>query len=137
MDPKTYHIVIVKKPQLLLRVSKIRIILDGKDIYPVETDIKLVIDVDHNNPVLVVTDGFHISRPLELVYNHLSTYYFRIECGMDDGQVIAGLTLTLFFFILGLVTRWWIFGALSFGPVLYILFLYYIKRKDFLSLRPM
>jgi hypothetical protein len=54
---------------------------------------------------------------------------------MDDGQLVAGLALTMIFFVAGLATRWWIFGALSFSPVLYILFLYYIKRKDFLSLR--
>ncbi|TDX02256.1 hypothetical protein [Dinghuibacter silviterrae] len=119
-----------------MRVSRIRIVLDGKDIYPIGNE-KVVIDVDHNNPVLVVTDGFHISRPLELVYYHLNTYYFRVECGMDDGQLIAGLALTMLFFLTGMLTRWWIFGVLSFGPVLYILFLYYIKRKDFLSLRPM
>ncbi len=134
---RSYHIVVVKKPQLLLRVSRIRIVLDGKDIYPLENNKKVVIDVDHNNPILVVTDGYHISRPLELVYYHLNTYYFRVECGMDDGQLIAGLCLTFVFFLVGLVMRMWVFPLLSLAPVLYILFLYYINRKDFLSLRAM
>jgi len=112
-------------------------VVDGKDIYPLENNKKVLIHVDHNSPVVVVTDGFHISRPLELVYHHLHTYYFRVECGMDDGQLIAGLALTSLFFLAGIFTRWWIFGLLSMAPILYILFLYYIKRKDFLSLRAM
>jgi hypothetical protein len=56
---------------------------------------------------------------------------------MDDGQLIAGLSLTLFFFLVGLMTRWWIFPVISMAPIFYILFLYYINRKDFLSLRAM
>jgi hypothetical protein len=122
---------------LLLRLSKIRIVLDGKDIYPVENNQKVTIHVDHNNPIVVVTDGYHISRPLELVYHHLNTYYFRVECGMDDGQLVSGLTLTTVFFLAGFFTHWLVFALLSMAPILYILFLYYIRRKDFLSLRAM
>jgi hypothetical protein len=118
-------------------VSRIRIILDGKDIYPVDNNQKVVIHVDHNNPIVVVTDGYHISRPLELVYHHLNTYYFRVECGMDDGQLVSGLTLTTVFFLAGFFTHWLTFALLSLAPILYILFLYYIRRKDFLSLRAM
>lgn len=137
LPKKNYHVVVVKKPQLMLRLSRISIVLDGKDIYPLENNKKVLIDVDHNNPVLVVTDGFHISRPLELVYHHLNTYYFRVECGMDDGQLISGLTLSAIFFLAGLFTHWVIFPLISTVPILYVLFLYYLRRKDFLSLRAM
>lgn len=135
LPKRLYHVVIVKKPQLMLRLSRISVILDGKDIYPLESGHKVLIDIDHNNPVLVVTDGYHISKPLELVYHHLNTYYFRVECGMDDGQLISGLSISLLFFLTGLLTHWVIFPLLSLGPIFYILFLYYILRKDFLSLR--
>lgn len=93
--------------------------------------------VDHNNPVIVVTDGFHITKPLELVYHHLNTYYFKVECSLTDVQLIYGLVFCLMFVILGLASGFLFFQLLSFIPIIYILYLYYIDRKDFLAIRAM
>jgi len=119
----------------MLRLSTVSIVLDGKDIYPLGNDQKLVIDIDHNNPVLVVTDGFHISRPLELVYHHLHTYYFRVECGVDDVQLACGFTISAMLLFLGFVTHWLVFPIVSSIPVIYVVAMYFLNRKDFLSLR--
>jgi hypothetical protein len=118
-------------------LSRIQIVLDGKDIYPMGNREELVIHVDHNNPVLVVTDGYHISRPLELVYHHLNTYYFRVECGMDDGQLIIAAIIAGFFTMMGLVTHLVIYPIIAMLPVIYTMVQYYIRKKDFLNLRPM
>ncbi|MER3499386.1 MAG: hypothetical protein C4308_12520 [Chitinophagaceae bacterium] len=108
--------------------------VNGRDIYPVRHGERIVITVEENNPRLVVTDGYHITQPLELVYHHLHTYYFKIVCAIDNVQLVAGFTLLAFCYLLGLATGFLILKIASLFPILYFLFLYYINRKDFIQI---
>jgi hypothetical protein len=119
---------------VLLSFLKIRVIVNGKDIYPLTSNKPVVITVDRNNPKIVVTDGFHFTKPLELVYHHLNTYYFKVVCAIGDFQLIAGLFFLTFFYLIGFYSGLFVVKLLSFLPLLYILFLYYINRKEFLQL---
>jgi len=95
----------------------------------------VTISVDKNHPKLVVTDGYHFTKPLELVYHHLHTYYFKIVCVIDDTQLLAGGGLLVFFFFIGLVTNILALKLISLFPILYFLFVYYINRKEFIQLQ--
>jgi hypothetical protein len=53
-----YHIVITRKNQVLLSFLKIRVVVNGKDIYPLLNNRPVVITVQENHPKIVVTDGF-------------------------------------------------------------------------------
>ncbi|HVZ56582.1 MAG TPA: hypothetical protein VG870_07985 [Chitinophagaceae bacterium] len=110
-------------------------IVNDHDIYPIRRGEKLVIPLSENNPRVVITDGMHITKPLELIFHHVHTYYFKIVCAIDDFQLIAGLALMVVFALLALATGFLAFKVLSIFPLLYVLFLYYINRKDFLQFR--
>jgi len=96
---------------------------------------RVIISLDNNNPKVVVTDGYHFTKPLELVYHHLHTYYFKIVCAIDDTQLLAGCGVLVLFYLMGFVTGIFILKLLSLFPILYFLFLYYINRKEFIQIQ--
>jgi len=130
-----YHIVVTRKKQILLSFLNIRIIVNGSQIYPVRHGQRVVISVERNNPKIVVTDGYHFTKPLELVYHHLHTYYFKIVCAIDDTQLVAGFSILVVFYLLGFFTGFFALKLLSLFPILYFLFLYYINRKEFIQIQ--
>jgi uncharacterized membrane protein len=89
-----------------------------------------------NNPKVVVTDGYHFTQPMELVYHHLNTYYFKVICVIDDVQLIAGCVLLAVLYLLGFYTGVFILKITSFFPIVYFLFYYYINRKEFIQITP-
>ena len=118
----------------MISFLNIRVIVNGKDIYPVRHGERVVISVDRNNPKIVVTDGYHFTKPLELVYHHLHVYYFKIICAIDDTQLLAGCGLLTLFYLMGFVTGFFVLKLCSLFPILYFLYLYYINRKEFIQL---
>ena len=126
---------ITRKKPILLSFINIRSIINGHEIYPVKQGQRVIISVESNNPKVVVTDGYHFTKPLELVYHHLHTYYFKIVCAIDDTQLLAGCGVLVLFYLMGFVTGIFILKLLSLFPILYFLFLYYINRKEFIQIQ--
>ena len=133
--PTSYYIVITRKKQILLSFLNIRVIINGTEIYPVKQGQRVIIPLESNNPKVVVTDGYHFTKPLELVYHHLHTYYFKIVCAIDDTQLLAGCCVLVLFYLMGFVTGIFVLKLLSLFPILYFLFLYYINRKEFIQIQ--
>jgi hypothetical protein len=128
--------VITRKNQALLSFLKIRAIVNGREIYPLADSRPIVITVDENNPKIVITDGYHFTKPVELVYHHLDTYYFKVVCVIGDLQLLAGSLLLAVLYLVGFFTDVFILKLTSFLPIIYFLFFYYINRKDFLQITP-
>ena len=97
-----------------------------------ENDGSVVINIENKQTKIVVTDGYHYTQPLEVVYHRFHTYYFKIVCAIDDNKLLAGLLLLLAFFSVGLISDIFIAKILSFLPILYFLYIYYINRKNFI-----
>ena len=131
-----YHIIITRQNQVLLSFLKIRVVINGREIYPLSTTEPVEITVDRNNPKVVVTDGYHFTKPVELVYHHLDTYHFKVICAIDDIELIAGSVLLIVLYLLGFYTGTFILKLLSFLPIVYFLVCYYINRKEFIQITP-
>ena len=110
--------------------------MNGNEIYPVRQGQRVIIPVENNNPKVVITDGYHFTKPVELVYHHLHTYYFKVICVIDDMQLLAGSFLLIILYLLGFLTGVFILKLTSFLPILYFLFFYYINRKEFIQITP-
>ncbi|MBC7949852.1 MAG: hypothetical protein H7Y42_18350 [Chitinophagaceae bacterium] len=134
--PPPYHIVITRKNQVLLSFLKIRVVVNGKDIYPLSDSRPVKMTVMENNPKVVVTDGYHFTPPVELIYHHLNTYYFKVICVIGDVQLLAGLLLLAVLYLVGFHSDVFILKLLSFTPIIYFLFFYYINRKEFIQITP-
>lgn len=95
-----------------------------------------MIDMPTNPTKLVVTDGFHITSPVNVTYVRSYTRYFTIVCRIEDAQLIVGFILTIVLYAMGLTSGIIFLQLLSTAPVLYFLFLYYINRKEFIRIQP-
>jgi hypothetical protein len=114
---------------------KISVIIDGRIIYPVEKEKSLIIPVEHNYPSVVATDGYHVTLPVQLSYRNSNTCHLTLLCAVDDDQFSVGIVVLLLFAVVGVVSDIFIMMLISFIPIFYFLFYYYIKRKDFLRIR--
>ena len=121
---------------MLLSLLPIHAIVNGREIYPLQQDRPVTITVDENHPRVVITDGYHFTPPMELVYHHLNTYYFKVICVIGDIQLIAGVLLLALLYLIGFATGIFIIKLISFFPVVWLLILYYLNRKSFIQITP-
>jgi hypothetical protein len=121
---------------LLLRFLKISIIVDGMTIYPLEPGKPILVPLKAPRPRIVVTDGYHYTKPQELALQHIYIYYFKVVCAIEDDQLIVGFVLLALFYTAGLTSDLLLLKALSFLPLLYFLYVYYKNRASFLQLKP-
>jgi hypothetical protein len=110
--------------------------VNGNEIYPLPDSKPVVLTVMKNNPKVVVTDGYHFTEPVELVYHHLNAYYFKVVCVIGDLQLLSGSLLLIVLYLLGFYTDNFALKLISFLPIVYFLFFYYINRKEFIQITP-
>lgn len=110
--------------------------MNGHYIYSLVRNKPVVIDMPTNPTKLVVTDGFHITGPMNVTYSRTHARYFTIACKIEDAQLIAGLILILLLYAMGLTSGIIFLKLLSMVPIGYFLFLYYINRKEFIRIQP-
>jgi len=99
------------------------------------SDDPVVIEVHDNHPRIVVTDGFHFTKPIELVYKQPSYYHFKVVCSIDDIQLLGNFFVLVVFYLLGFLTGVLVLKLLSFLPIVYLLFAYYIDRNSFIQIK--
>ncbi len=119
----------------MLRFLSTRVSVNNKEIYPLLNEQPVVIPVEKDHPEIVVTDGFHFTKPLELVYDQPGYFNFELTCIVDDLKLLGGSFLLLILYLLGLFTGFLILKMLSFLPVIFFLFYYYFNKKKFLILQ--
>jgi hypothetical protein len=127
--------VITRKSQLLINFLNIRVVVDGKDIYNLVPDKPAIISVAKKKAQLVATDGFHITKPLQLSFPRPHTYHLKVVCAIDNNLLITAVVLLVLFSLVGFVSDIPILRFLSFIPIFYFLFLYYFNRKDFIRIK--
>ena len=127
--------VITRESQLLINFLNIRVIINGKDIYTLVPQKPVLISLNENNATLVATDGFHYTKALELFFPFPQTYQVKVECAIDNNLLITGVVLLVIFALVGLISDLALLRLLSFVPILYFLFLYYINRREFMKIR--
>lgn len=120
----------------MLSFLKIRAIVNGRQIYPLPDTKPVVIAVEENNPRVVITDGYHFTRPLKLLYNELPVYCFNVVCAISDRQLAAVFLLLALLYLGGFFTGLLVLKVISFLPVLYLVLFYYLNRKEFIKLVP-
>ena len=110
--------------------------MNGKEIYPLLNTKPVVIPVSNNNPKIVVTDGYHITKPLKLVYKDLPVCCFKVSCAISDQQLLGGFLVLVVLYLTGMFTGIMLVKVLSFLPLIYLVTFYYLNRKDFIKLVP-
>ena len=119
---------------MLLSFLKVQVIVDNKDIYPLLNDQPIVIEVHDNRTKIVVSDGFHFTKAIELNYSQPGFYHFKITSPVNDLQLLGGAFVMIFFYLMGFITGLLLIKLISFIPILLLLCIYYLNRKSFIQL---
>jgi len=114
----------------------VRVIVDGKLIYYLDAEKPVVIPVAGKRSKMVVSDGYHVTRPMEVVFYPKDTYHFSVVCMVDDNKLAAGAVVLVLFYLVGLTSDVLILKIASFLPLLYFLYFYYVNRKEFIQILP-
>lgn len=104
-------------------------------IYNLRKNKPVLVNMPTNPSRIVVTDGFHITPPVEMRYLP-RTSYFNIVCAVDNDVLVGGAIFMLMFFAMGATAGVLLLQFFSLLPVMYVLFLYYIRRAEFIQIRP-
>lgn len=120
---------------MLLNYFNLRVVIDGNTIYQLDKEKSIVIPLSTNRLQIVVTDGFHYTQSLEVVYHQINTYYLKVVCAIDDNLLAVGSLLLGLFYLVGLTSGIVFIQLLSFIPVLYFLYSFYINRRDFIKVK--
>ena len=125
-----------RQNQVLLSFLKIRAVVNGREIYPLSDTRPVVVKVTQNNPRIVITDGYHISKPAKISFANADICCFKVECAINDAQFYIVFSVMAVAYLLGMFTGFIMLKAISFLPVIYLLGFYYINRKDFFRMVP-
>lgn len=121
---------------MLLSFLKIKAVVNGREIYPLNNTKPVVIPVQANHPRIVITDGYHITTPLKLIYKELPVYCFKVTCAISDRQLLLGFLVLSMCYLAGFYTGLLVLKVFSFLPLIYLLTFYYLNRKEFIRLVP-
>lgn len=119
----------------MLSFLKLRVVVNNRDIYPLPDTEPVVIPVEKDCPRIVITDGFHFTKPLELVFKEPAYFNFNVVCAIDDLQLLTAFLFLVLLYLLGFLTGIFIVKALSFLPIIWLLFRYYLNRKEFIRIK--
>lgn len=121
---------------MLLNLLRIRVIVNGKNIYTIERNKVVVIPLANATSKIVATDGYHFTNPLEVACHQINTCCFKVVCAIDDNQLAVGVLLSVLFYAAGFTSDILIIKAISFIPVVYFLCVYYLRKGNFIQLEP-
>jgi hypothetical protein len=119
---------------VLMRFIKLRVIVIGPDIYPLQEKKSVVVAIPTNRTHIVATDGFHFTKPKEFSAQ-ATVNYLKVGCAIEDDHLIAGGIITFFLYLAGFTSGVLVVLLFSFVPILYFLYLYYVSRNDFIQIQ--
>lgn len=105
-------------------------------IYPLIRNKPIKITIPTNPSRVVVTDGFHITKPVNVGFTKDHTHYYKVVCAIEDDQLLVGLVIMILLYAMGTTSGMIFLQILSLAPIVYFLFLYYVNRKEFIRILP-
>ena len=123
---------ILRHRHILLRLLKLRIVVNDHDIYECKEQKPVVIADIKPGTFFKLSNGFHSSRKMTVNKNHGMLFY-EIGSYIDNIQLLAGIVLTVLFFLIYIFTGIRLFMIAANLPLVIMFFLLFIKKKDFIQ----
>ncbi|MBK7435076.1 MAG: hypothetical protein IPI66_15160 [Chitinophagaceae bacterium] len=105
--------------------------LNGRDIYECREGHPLIIPCKTPSTRFRITNGFHASKEI-LVKDKPAIYFYEIECGIDNIQLLTGLILTALFLCIFIFTGIRLFMIAANLPLIIMFFIVFIRKRSFI-----
>lgn len=115
---------------------KLRAVIDGSHIVELVYGQPAVIECKLKSTTVVITNGFHYSRTLELNTEPAAVYIYQVDCQIDNIRMFTGIFISLMLFSIYILIGLAGFMIAANLPILYMLYVFYGGRKDFIILNP-
>lgn len=117
-----------------MRVLKLYVVIDDTRIYELKEGFPLLVEC-HQLPVkIIVKNGFHFSKPFHISKPYASPLYLDIGCEADNGRLWGAVLLSVLLFVLFMGTGLHIFLIIANAPLLFIIYKFYIRPKEFFTI---
>lgn len=131
------RIIILRQRQLLMRVLKLWVIVDDKNIYDLSEGKPLLIAPEKLPMKIIAQNGYHSSKPFYINNNSGKPLYLKIGCNADNEQFWGSIILSLFFFILFFITSLWFVLFVANIPLVFLIYRFFFKHKEFITITPL
>src|SRR5688500_2259742 len=115
----------------MLNFLKVKVVVNDRLIYPLAKEQPVLIPLERSGSRIVATDGYHITPPLDVPFQQVAC--FQVVCAIDNNRLIAGGVILVLFYLVGLTSGIWVLRLLSFLPIFYFLYRYYVDRRAFIQ----
>lgn len=126
------YIAIARKRHWLLRLLPLRVVVNDRDIYPLKEGEPVIITATTNPVKITVTNGFHYAQPVLLNTYVQDKYALQADCLLDNIRLGYGIFLLFFLYAVYFITDMRVFQIAANLPILYMLYLLYFRRRQFL-----
>lgn len=117
-----------------MRVLKLYIVVNDSEFYELIEERPLLIECKNLPVKIMAKNGFHFSKPFYIRKPFHSPLYIDVGCEADNGRLWGAVLLSTLLFIIFMATGLHIFLLLANGPLLFIIYKFYAKPKEFLSI---
>lgn len=124
---------ILRERQLLLRALKLYVVINDTQLYELVEEKPLLINIDQLPVKITAKNGFHFSKPLYITRQFNSPLYIDVGCEADNGRLWGGVLISVLLFIMFFVTHLYLFMLLANLPLLYLVYLYFLKPMEFIT----
>lgn len=109
------------------------IVVNDNHIYQLKEQEPLVLD-EHTLPLkMIAKNGYHFSKTKNIKTNNSADILIGIGCRIDNVTLLGGALLSTLFFSLFLFTGLAIFLFLANLPLLYLVYIFFVKAKEFIT----
>jgi hypothetical protein len=120
-----------------MRVLKLWVIVDDKNIYNLSEGKPLLIALEKLPMKIIAQNGYHSSKPFYINSNSGKPLYLKIGCNADNEQFWGSIILSLFFFILFFITSLWFVLFVANIPLVFLIYRFFFKHKEFITITPL
>lgn len=120
---------------MLLRVLKLYVVVNDKNIYELNEQQPLIIENEKLPMNITAKNGFHFSNPLTIKQTTTAITFVGIGCKADNGRFWGSILLSTWLFILFFATQLYLILFFANLPLLFLIIPFFWKPKDFITLK--
>lgn len=110
-------------------------VINGKEIYWLQKNKPVVIPVTKNHPQIIATDGFHFTKPVYVEFRRSRMQRLKVVCRIDDDQLNGLIAVMIICSLVGAFSNIQVLKVLSFVPIFYFIYSFYIKRNEYIQIK--